>query len=234
MLAICHGSTIVVLRDDTQIVVASDSMGFSPTMPKSLSLCKIVRANDVFIASAGFVEDRPTGFSVMSIGIKEFSRKGSILERAMIFKKAITKPFTRAVTRIKHDTPTVFAEEILGKPQSLEVVFVGIENGVPTFVFQYFSVVQESGHIFIRAAIRRCPGDICSHGSGYLLMGEIKAAETIISHGGFWTFALVRDARRIIEIEIADKPKDVAAPIDILQISRNGTVWIQRKQQCPE
>jgi len=38
--------------------------------------------------------------------------------------------------------------------------------------------------------------------------------------------------KEFVELEIADKPGVVGPPIDVLQISKTGVVWKQRKEDC--
>jgi hypothetical protein len=40
--------------------------------------------------------------------------------------------------------------------------------------------------------------------------------------------------RKLIEIEIADKPDFVGYPIDIIRLNKKVTEWIQRKAECPD
>jgi len=38
--------------------------------------------------------------------------------------------------------------------------------------------------------------------------------------------------RELVELEIADEPEIVGPPIDLLQISKTGAIWNQRKPDC--
>jgi len=228
----CHGTTVVVLRDRQQIIIAADSGGWSPTSPTPLSICKIVSTHDVVFSSAGLLEDRPSKFDVTKIATQAFSENGSILQREATFSELISKPLLRAIWRIKRDTPKVFDTEIVGKPQALQVVFTGFENGRPIYVADFFSVRQRKGRISIRFSGNRCPGGCNDKGNSYLLMGEISAAQAKISAGSFWTSDLIRDARTLIDIEIAARPDNVSGPIDILRVSGEGLTWVQRKPDC--
>lgn len=161
-------------------------------------------------------------------------RHGSLRDKIDYFEAQIMNPLTRAVERIKRDHPAYFRRHFEGGAVA-EVLFVGLESGSPVLLLRYFRATSlASGQVLITAQRRDCPGN-CPSGIAEAFLGEKDAIEKFRAQNPkLWRAGLVEGIRKLIEMEIADKPELVSPPIDILRIDRNGPQWIQRKPECSE
>jgi hypothetical protein len=65
------------------------------------------------------------------------------------------------------------------------------------------------------------------------ILGESHAIEQYVSQTpSYKKRKPVELVEEFVELEIADKPGVVGPPIDVLQITKTGVVWNQRKQDC--
>jgi hypothetical protein len=231
IIAICVSSattmlatSIVAIRRPTHIVIAADTLGYQPEGKTTTSHCKIHSSGGVFFAFAGFTEDTKSRFYPRWIASRALSRAGTIEGRSRRLAESLRQPLLRAVQRIYKEDPPEIATTIIGgegRDQTpLQLLVFGVENGIPKVISVDFTRVnnRKQEPIGIAPLIKMCPGDGCTDGVEYWLLGERKAIETAMEQPGAqtWTGNDAADVRRLVEIEIADKPKVVQPPIDEL------------------
>jgi hypothetical protein len=241
-------SSIVVMRNADEIVIGTDSRRISAPgedlrYARTELVCKIVRADNIFIASAGIagiIPDSPHGeippeFDLAKIMNKAALGKRNILDKADTVTKAVQSILLKISWWAKEKKPALFKKMFIGK-ELLQVVMAGMENDSPTIIVIAFKPrISASGELKIDVEYHPCPGIACPEGSVYILMGKHEAIDRYLPQTpAIWKNDSVEVVRKLLEIEVAAERETVGPPIDILRISKNGSEWIQRKEMCAE
>jgi len=240
-----YGSSIIVVRNDNEVVIGTDSKtvitsrGDMSDAQSALS-CKIIRADNVFIAFAGIAgivphDQRaiPREFDLAEIMNKAALREGSIMDKADTLAKAVESVLLRMSEWAKKKMPVLFEKMFLGR-QSLQVLIAGIENGSPTIVVMAFEPrISPSGEMEINIESRPCPGIACPGGLVYLFLGKHEAIDRyLLGDPEIWKDDPVDVVRKLLNIETTAERQTVGPPIDILRITKEGSEWIQKKEMC--
>jgi hypothetical protein len=237
-------TTIVAVRAINGIIIAADSLqkviipSTGPGVPeKSVrqSVCKIYQFGNIFYATSGPLLSNPkTGFIVDKIIAESFRKDKDIADNADRFKKEIQNPLMEALDNVKTEYPTYFERSIYGH-EPVQILIAGIENNVPILVVLGFKVVSSLHELVrIESSEGGCKGSICQQNPFYIALGKHDALDRYVDNNpNIWNAGIINAARRLVEVEIADKPEDVGPPVDILFIGLSQIQWIQKKPACP-
>lgn len=222
------GTTIVIVRTPTELVVGADSkrvLAADKTITKSA--CKIVQVGDLFFAVAGIAEDTETGFSVASVAARAAEFPGTIRSKVKSFENSIVGPLRSTVEKFRHDYPNLYPRQFGPGANPLMIAFFGLEGTTPVLLFRAFKITSYGSQPAVITIDRRdCPGD-CITGEDSLVLGKGDAIRRFMMENPthLKTTNLVEAVRHLIEIEIEANPDEVDAPIDILRIDRSGSSW---------
>jgi hypothetical protein len=241
-------SSIVVMRNIDEIVIGTDSKRISAPgedlrYVRSDLVCKVVRADNIFIASAGIAGIIPDGahgeippeFDLTRTMNKASQGESTMQDKADSVTKAAEGVLMKISDWAKEKKPALFNQMFIGK-QLLQVVMAGMEDQSPTIIVMAFKpVISPSGELKINVEYHSCPGIACPGGSVYILMGKHEAIDRYLPQApGIWKNDPVEIVRKLVEIEVAADHEAVGPPIDILRINKDGSEWIQRKEMCGE
>ena len=242
-----YGSSLIVVRTDSGVIIGADSKRLRGTK-EDLSyaqaelVCKIVRADNIFIASAGIAGILPYGrakipeqFDLTEIMNKAALNGGSIMDKADSLSKAVDGALLRISDWAKKKMPSFFDKMFIGK-QVLQVVVAGLEKGSPAIVIMAFEPrLSPSGELKINVESRPCPGIGCPSGSVYILMGRHEAIDRYLpADPRIWENDPAEVVRELIEIEVTSESETVGAPIDVVRITKEGSEWVQEKDMCKD
>jgi hypothetical protein len=221
---IATGTTVAVLRTPERIVVGADTLGYESG--QATHLCKIQREGAIFFSFAHFIVDKKSGFSAPALAHSAASG-ASIRDAAFRFKRLVLPAFAKALRRLQHDGPQFYVDNIKSGPTPLSALFLGVEHGVPKFYVVAVKVVDDThGRMRLGADILECPGSYCTNGFGGAALGANEVALEASKNSLVWTGFLndpVSGVRKMVEMEIADKPKYVGPPIDIVSVNGSGS-----------
>jgi hypothetical protein len=243
-----YGSSIIVARNDNEIIIGTDSKRVR-TATEDLSdarselICKIVRADNIFITSAGIVgidsynqrRGIPREFDLTEVMKKAALSEGSIMDKADTLAKSLSGDLLRISEWVKKKMPALFKQMSFGK-QLLHVVMAGLENGTPTFIVMAFELsISPSGEQKINVEFHPCPGIACPSNFVYIFMGKHEAIDRYLPQDpDIWKNNPVDVVRKLIEIEMTSEHETIGPPIDILRITKEGSEWIQKKDMCAD
>jgi hypothetical protein len=123
-----------------------------------------------------------------------------------------------------------YFESALRNKTILQAAFFGFERGSPyLYVRSYRCQTRSSGEIMIEVERQEC----VARCDMLAILGKSRAVEKYISQtADYQKRPPIELARKFVELEIADEPEIVGPPIDILQITKTGAIWKQRKPEC--
>ena len=244
--AVLFATSVVAIRRPAHIVIAADTLGQlgaenPANVRKAISHCKIHSSGGTYFALAAFTDDIKSGYHPRRIASRALSRAGTIEVRSRRLVENLRQPLLRAVQRIYRETPPELARPIIGDASHpiavLQMLVFGVENGIPKVISANFTRVNNEKHepVGIDAEVHVCPGEGCKDGEGYWLLGETDAINNAINQPGVspWTGDDAADVRKLVSVEIADKPKLVGPPIDVLIVDAQGShQWVKPLGKC--
>lgn len=219
------GTTVAIVRTPDLIVIASDSLANDGV--QNLTVCKIGtnQRSAITFAVAGTVRYGRTGFDAVALAQTAVSRAETIQDAATEFGRLATKPFQTAATRIRAELPQKY-ESLRKSPEPLQVVFAAVENETPSYVIAYFTLEETAAAVAAIAHQRACPGDGCSGARSVTVLGFNDVAKREASGPAFLSgLDPLAAARKLVELEIEDRPDSVGPPVAILTIDRTGSSW---------
>jgi hypothetical protein len=235
---VMFATSIVAIRRPTHIVIAADALGrFLADNPegerKTISHCKIHASRGAFFAFAGFTSDIKSGFDTRPIAARALLGVGKIEARSKRVVADLKAPLLRAVQRIYREAPPETATEIIGGEGHdiavLQLLVFGVEKGIPNVISVNFTRVNNKKHepVGIAAEVHACPGEGCEDGEAYWFLGEKDAILKTMNEPRvpIWTGDDAGDVRKLVSLEIADEPKLVGPPIDVLIVDARGSHW---------
>ena len=227
-----NGTTIVVSLAEAELVIGADSMetGGGRAAGQTRLGCKIIRSDNKVFAVAGMSEYTETGFRASDIFMQ--AAKGRDLEPAVEeFDKSIKPRLAETIAHIANNYPNELQAQI-HNGVTLTVMIGGIKGAVPILFVRKFSIEVVNGAMKLRTN----PIHFSGGGQPRLFtFGEQDAIEKFLDQNpAVDQEEAVKKVRKLIEVEIATGNPKVSAPIDIVQITKPGIEWIQRKTTCPE
>jgi hypothetical protein len=223
------GTSIAIIAKENQIAAAADSKILLGRDRFSSTDCKIKQFEDIFFAIAGHRREVLSNFDAIYIAMEACKTTSNIADRMSKFELLIKPALFNMLWVNQRKDPSYFESNLLDKT-ILQAAFFGFERGAPYLFTRSYKCKLASGRIVIDVESQGC----LSQCDMLAVLGKSRAIEQyIIRTPAYKKKPSVELAQELVELEIADEPNIVGPPIDILQISKTGPVWKQRKPDCP-
>jgi hypothetical protein len=128
----------------------------------------------------------------------------------------------------RREDPSYFESSLQDKIV-LQAAFFGYERGSPYLNVRSYKCRMSSGRVVVEVERqgRQSQCDMLT------ILGESRAIDQYVSQTpSYKKRQPIELVKKFVELEIADKPGVVGPPIDVLQITKTGVVWKQRKEGC--
>jgi len=203
----------MVRRSDTGAVPASE--------------CKIRQVGDVFFAIGGHIREELTGFDAVKIATEALRNSGNAAAKVKAFEQNILLPLTELVRMVKSTNPAYFDKSLRDKPV-LQVAFFGNEQqSLYLYVRSYKATVYNSVDVIVELENNTDCTDCVR------ALGENDAIEDFINKNPKYRPASsVELVRKLVQVEIEQRPEYVGPPIDIVRLDTNGANWVDVKPEC--
>ena len=220
----CNSQTcIIVATNKDSIVIGADSrralVYYSETDQKKIiqSICKIHYEGNVYFAVAGKTDSIST--LKARLAARKFKTPKEAADQYLITMLPEFEKYLKLMVSIK--------PQLILDYQEISVIFTGFVNGKPECYRVYlgcYSGVNKP--IKIDTKIDPIPF--------VLAIGRKDEIAELINKGSTWREStLAKTIVQLINIEIAMVPEEVAPPVDLLVIYKNGLKrWISKKQKC--
>jgi hypothetical protein len=227
-----HGeaTSIVAVRTPDSITVGVDSAEITvrSNHRSSKLVCKIHQDGNMFFAFAGLANHVRTSFDTAEIIVRASKPGGTISDRAKRLASELVRLAPKEVATLRTNNPNRYHALIEGDTDFVEVLFFGIENGVPVVTTVAVDIaLSADGRITATPRLSFCPGSDCPNGVLALFLGRHEAIDRYVA--GLKERTTPPDPSAMINfligLEVADQPKDVQPPINIIRIDPNGTKW---------
>jgi hypothetical protein len=226
-----HATSIAVVRTSTSITIAADSL---VTVADGNGLhqiraSKLHSAGGLYFTAAGITLDPDAGLNTTLTGAKLLPGPGSIHLKANLIAAALEGPLLRSFQmRQRSMSAADYADFMASGDTALDFLIAGFEGATPTVaIVSFIRVSNRAGvPVAIRPRVRMCPGEGCSAGTSYFILGYNREARPQYTAASFWRTDTATVARHIVQIEAKAQPGHVGLPIDVLVIHRAGAYWV--------
>jgi hypothetical protein len=221
-------SVIVIEVQGGILYLATDSLVKNGDNSNTRLACKIYRSGDMYWAAAGTTEYGYTNFSVPAI-IASIGNYGSLDSKMTRFIEAATTPMEKSIADSKPRNRKLYARLAAGKTSPLQIVFLSLEEGKPSYREVTFVPKMVRGRIKVTAQpfIRTEPTP-----QNPIMVGGLGIYETAFSYLVKHANSFPRDPIGIIEGAVTAQsdatPKLVSAPASIVRLDRTGFRWEQQ------
>jgi hypothetical protein len=228
-------TTIVAIWTPSGVIIGTDGKGIrGGNLAKPEAMCKVHIQNNVAIAFTDFIGSPYSGFSAWHYASKAFSSDEPLDKKVSEFERIVTEPLSMAVNVIRTTNPQGYSKDFRGK-SLLQVVVAGFDSGAPKMKYVRFDIDETQTPV--RATVTQrlefpSGGDVppvWPVGRNAVILDYLRG------NAGFYQSALSNpkdEVHKLIELEIKDEPDWVGYPISIVQISRTGSVWLERPPEC--
>jgi hypothetical protein len=224
-------TTIIVMRNSTEIVAGSDSRSTRPDGSATIA-CKVSRVGDLYWSVSGFTTDS----NYKEVVIAARKPNASIRDTVTNFSKLAPNVFQTGFDQLRLKSPNQYKwVAAIAAKEGITVTFFGMQNLTPVVASVVFFTIENSqgrievslGDVKIHDAPHCSPtNETCGSASGHY---ELVSA--FLENNRFGT-DLVPTIRQLIQMEIEAQPGEVGPPIRILKISSAGSQWVQNGNGC--
>jgi hypothetical protein len=213
---VSRGTAIAVVRNDKEIVIATDSRVTNEFHNPAPDICKIRSAGEWYFSLFGMA--RAPGMDAFPIVEGRLKGEDDIASKLRQISDALTPLLNNAVR------DATIRENVVGNNRTaLGVVVYGYHQKV----LKLFLIKFTLGNDGIASQTTTCPGDCPGSPNGAILTPAIDGRK-------FDQNLEARIAvRRFVQMEIDKKVADIGGPIQILRIDSSArSEWIEKPQVC--
>jgi hypothetical protein len=191
----------------------------------SAAICKIHREHGFFFATVGLFLKRETGFDAVELARRACRETGDIHAVPDILGLLAREPVRKALAYSERHDPLVYKRDYKGHAV-FEVIFAGFLQSKPMIGIKSF-YLDPMGELSEQTIA--LPDESGNH---VAFSGEKEAIKRYTARIPNWydardLFALLR---KLISVEIADRPDKVRRPISVLEIRATGYRWLVQQR----
>jgi hypothetical protein len=227
-------TTLAVIRTHNQVIIAGDSLlvWYGGDRRPQLT-CKLDAHDEVVFAMAGLVVRPENDFDVQQLMHTVLKTPGTLGERTAVLERLVQGRLLGTLTRIRMELPDLFATQ-LASGFVLNVTLAAVRDGVAYLEMRdFYAEVAPDQSVRLRVNRVSCPRE-CPRPTEVFGVGETATMMKYLSALPELPEALPALAEQMVELEIADRPALVGAPVDIVRARTSGIDWLHRKPACAD
>jgi hypothetical protein len=227
-----NATTMVMLRSQTEVVLAADSAGTFRYFGINVILptCKMYKIGDRFFGIAGLVNNRH--FNAADIVTQEIANNYDLMDAMVSIEHRITSDLLADLPMLQVSDPETFTR-LTSKVGNVTVMIIAMEGSVPIAIsLKIEPRVLSDGTFTATASHDRCPGD-CLGGVKASWTGQTELIVQALHDGRFKHSSPTDLARSLVQVEIDGHARGVDGPVDLIRLRANEPPWISTKDGCP-
>jgi hypothetical protein len=225
-------SVVLVLRSDTGVLVAADTLGHSGgDQERTFPYCKVFASEDTIVAFAGL-----NGIPALGLDLREPIRR--VLARGLPYRqflRALDKELTLFLPVLVSTALIVPGFEALleqGRGHFLTILVAGLDEGQPAWRVRRYAHVVTEGKARLRQRDARC-GAKCPPGRKAVLDGTRRMQRAFLDADlGVLQAQWPTEAGRFIGMAAREAPKTIGLPAVSLELTPAGVRWLERAPAC--
>lgn len=216
-----RATSVVAIVNSDRILLGADALART-NISGSAAVCKIHREHGVFFATVGLFSKRETGFDAVELARRACRETGDIHAVPVILGLLARAPVRKALAYSQQHDPLVYNKDY--KDHAVfEVIFAGFHQSKPMIGIKSFFLDAVGG---LGEQTITLPDEAGNH---VAFSGEKEAIKRYTARTPKWydTNDLLALIRKLISLEIADRPDKVGPPISILEIRATEYRWLE-------
>ncbi|MBZ5563845.1 MAG: hypothetical protein LAP13_15675 [Acidobacteriia bacterium] len=228
-------TTIVAIWTPSGVVIGADGKAIrGGDLAEPETTCKIHVQNGIAFAFTDFVGSPYSGFFAEGYATKALSGAEPFERKVIEFERTVSEPLSEAVNTIRTTNPQGYERDFRGK-SLLQVVFAAFDGDTPKMKYIRFDI--EETQTAVRATITlRCEFPSGSDVPTVWALGRNSAISAYLKANSSFYDAALRDPKKaiqmLIELEIKAEPDWVGYPMSVVQVSKDGPIWLERPPEC--
>jgi hypothetical protein len=226
-----QGTTEVALHNRYRVVLAADSRAIYGTNGLATE-CKLVEVNQVFAAVSGLAHYGSSYRAADSIR-DGFARPGSFQQHVSAtayFLELRLNNLMAALTANQAPAYRYLTQPSNGSSDVVQLAVAQIVNRQP--MLGIIELRRDLGTNLLRATTTVCPGN-CDPNNAMFYLGYWERIRPYVAGAGQpRSVESAASLDRLIRMEMQAHPREVGAPINILELTSNGAHWLQNGGNC--
>ncbi len=225
-----HGTTEIGLRNRYRVVLAADSRAIYGASG-SATECKLFEVNQVYATVSGLAH---YGASYRaSDAIRDgFARPGSFQQHVSATAVFLQRRVNQLLVALATNNAPAYrylAQSSAGDSDVVQVAVAQVVNRQP--MLGIIELRRGAGsNLTVRTTV--CPGN-CRPDDAIFYLGYWERIQPYVAASGHpRTIASAASIDRLIRMEVQAHPREVGAPINILEVTGNGARWLQNGGNC--
>jgi hypothetical protein len=232
------GTSIVLYKVGDRVFVAADSKFITGDNRPAGYGCKVIELQrNVFFAHARVLVVPGTNIDVAGFAKQAFSRPGTMIEKITEFERTAYPALAGAMEALQRGDPAAFKRDYENKTVT-EALFFGVDPQTGhSFVSFRYSIAKWIGtRIAVVQYAEECPGDGCPAGVYHREIGEYDCIEEFLRTNPNYFIVnrhhLQMAVRKLVVMEMKDKPGDVGGEITEIAIDQAGPGPWKKRGAC--
>jgi Proteasome subunit len=224
------GTTAIALRSPYHVILAADSRALYGAN-RSKSECKIFEVRNVYATVAGLAQYGSSYRAVDAIR-DGFAQPGSFQAHIAATAYFLQRRVQMLFAGLRTNNPGAY-QYLLRPGSSSDVVQLAVAqnvNGRPMLAI--IELQQLRGRTALNVSTSICPGT-CRPDNAMYYLGYWDRIEPYVANSGQpRSVGSAASLDRLIRMESAAHPREVGAPINVLEITSSGARWLQNGGNC--
>src|SRR5579871_1900941 len=230
-LAGLHGTSEIALRNRYRVVLAADSRAIYGS-DGTATECKLVEVNHVFGAVSGLAH-YGAAYRASDAIRDGFARPGSFQQHVAATAFFLQQRVNQLLTALASNHAPAYrylTQSSGGETDVVQLAVAQVVNRQPMLGIIELRQSRGQDNLTLRTTV--CPGN-CSRDNALFYLGYFdRIAPYVAGHGQPRSVESAASIDRLIRMEMQAHPRDVGAPINILELTSYGARWLQNGGNC--
>jgi hypothetical protein len=226
-----HGTTEIALRDRYRILLAADSRATYGTS-QSATECKLFQVHQVFATVSGLARYGASYRATDAID-DGFSRPGSFQQHVSATAFALQRRVGQLLIALQANNAPAYRYLPPSSKSGADVVQLAVAQVVNRQpMLGIIEVRRQPGTNLLSSRVTVCP-EACRAGTAVFYLGYWERIQPYVASSGRpRSLESAASLDRVIRMEMQAHPREVGAPINVLELTVNGARWLQNSGNC--
>ncbi len=229
-LADLQGTTEIALRNRYRVVLAADSRAIYGANGNATE-CKLFEIHDVYATVSGLAHSGASYRTTDAIR-DGFARPGSFQQHVAATAFFLQRRVNGLLAALAaNDSPAYryLTQSAAGTSDLVQLAIAQVVNHQP--MLGIIALRENRGNI-ISVTTTVCPGN-CDPNNAIFYLGYWERIKPYVARPGQpRSVASAASIDRLIRMEIQAHPREVGAPINIMELTSDGARWLQNGRNC--
>ena len=224
-----HGTTEIALRNRHRVVLAADSRAIYGSSG-SATECKLFEVGQVYAAVSGLAHYGASYRATDAIR-DGFARPGTFQQHVSATASFLERRVNRLLAALAANNAPAYrylAQPSAGASDVVQLAVAQVVNRQP--ILGIIELRQSANGLTLRTTV--CPGN-CQPDNAVFYLGYWERIKPYVAASGQpRSVASAASIDRLIRMEMQAHPREVGAPINVLELTGDGARWLQNGGNC--